>query len=434
MSEFYEEAVKDLFLSIQRTIMSLFFIGALALFFHQSPNNGELIGTIVFFSCSIVCYLLFKSGRINFAYHFFLVAACIIYVLDFVYFEMRFYGLFILFQNVLIYSFIFLRKYYAWVGCFILIVICQIVSIYYIYKYQDNLNPIMISDMLYCLAHNLGTFILCLFFVKNINKFKDGLDTSRQELESAKEKFNVQESKLKNRTEKLRDYELELQKKSEFETVVSEKLTPLSNNIDNFLGMLAPKVKSNLDEKELEIFNFALQNAEELTKYVNGLHELSFISKRPIVLENFSIARLVQEVKLEFFQQIAEQNAYLGFSGEDEEIYGDKFLMKKFLKLIIENSFHFKTNYRDPEIIISLESDGTGWIIKIKDNGIGIPEEKRASAFNIFTQLEKENTSEGSGIGLAICKQIAQLHNGAIWIENGNLGGISIVLHIPNSK
>ena len=69
----------------------------------------------------------------------------------------------------------------------------------------------------------------------------------------------------------------------------------------------------------------------------------------------------------------------------------------------------------------------------IKDNGLGIPTEKLEDVFLPFRRASRDEKTEGSGIGLALCKRIVDLHNGSIRATSDQPQGTSICLALPRS-
>ncbi|MEH0155202.1 ATP-binding protein [Limibacter armeniacum] len=85
---------------------------------------------------------------------------------------------------------------------------------------------------------------------------------------------------------------------------------------------------------------------------------------------------------------------------------------------LITNAIKFRKPEDTAEIEISAERNGRMWQFSVQDNGIGIPEEHQEHIFEIFQRLHRRDEIEGTGIGLAHCKKIVDLHNGKVWVTS----------------
>jgi light-regulated signal transduction histidine kinase (bacteriophytochrome) len=92
--------------------------------------------------------------------------------------------------------------------------------------------------------------------------------------------------------------------------------------------------------------------------------------------------------------------------------------LKLLFQNLISNSIKFKRKGHPPEISIDAVQEDGQWKFSIADNGIGIEEQYRQRIFIIFQRLHNRSEYEGSGIGLAHCKKIAELHGGKIWVDS----------------
>ena len=108
------------------------------------------------------------------------------------------------------------------------------------------------------------------------------------------------------------------------------------------------------------------------------------------------------------------------------------------LRLLFQNLIHNAIKFQfpgvQPEITISAESLDMDWKFAITDNGIGIKEQDREKIFVIFKRMVKRSEYEGTGIGLAHCKKIVELHGGKIWVEAAPGTGSTFMFTIPKKQ
>jgi signal transduction histidine kinase len=124
-------------------------------------------------------------------------------------------------------------------------------------------------------------------------------------------------------------------------------------------------------------------------------------------------------------------------------VVADPILFLKLMVNIIDNSIKFKKPDADPVIDVDYSllaelnsnpkaKENTAYTnITVKDNGTGFQNEEKEKVFDLFTQLE-QGKHRGSGIGLAICKKIMEMHGGFINAESEPGKGTSIHCYFPS--
>ena len=104
-------------------------------------------------------------------------------------------------------------------------------------------------------------------------------------------------------------------------------------------------------------------------------------------------------------------------------------LTRLFQNLLV-NSIKYRSE-EPPQIHISAEELDDEWIVRVRDNGMGIEPQYAEKVFGIFRCLQARNKSSGSGMGLAICRKIATRHNGRIWVESALGEGATLCFTLP---
>jgi signal transduction histidine kinase/ligand-binding sensor domain-containing protein/DNA-binding response OmpR family regulator len=264
-------------------------------------------------------------------------------------------------------------------------------------------------------------------------------DLKRQRLRQKLEIEHVQTEKLE---------ELDKMKSRFFANISHEFRTPLTLILGPLQSMISKATGKGL-KKDLLIMD---RNARHLHNLINQLLNLSKLDAGKMKLqarqENIvSLARLFVQ---SFESYATQRKIHLGFiSGFDEIIvYVDREKIEKILNNLLSNAFKFTREGGNIEVgVNSLQSaDGSQQSavcsrqcveIKVSDTGAGIPRERVKHLFDRFYQADDSYATdqEGSGIGLALTKELVELHSGKITVESivGKGTTFTVLLPIGNS-
>jgi hypothetical protein len=147
------------------------------------------------------------------------------------------------------------------------------------------------------------------------------------------------------------------------------------------------------------------------------------------------LGALLTEVVGETAETMREKNLRVELDlGQDPAIVlGDRPRLKQAFRNLVDNAEKFS----DPSgtIRLQLTRDETGIITRIQDTGIGIPEEEQDKIFDTFYQVDGSSTRPypGLGIGLAIVREIIELHGGSIDVQSEMGEGAQFVVRMPSS-
>jgi two-component system sensor histidine kinase KdpD len=121
------------------------------------------------------------------------------------------------------------------------------------------------------------------------------------------------------------------------------------------------------------------------------------------------------------------------YSEETPALNLDRHQMTQVLFNLLENAIKYCPNYA--RVNISVLPGAANVLIKVQDNGPGIPPDALEGIFIPFQRFAPASSQRGTGLGLAICKRIVERHGGRIWAENALAGGavfhVSLPLEVP---
>lgn len=104
--------------------------------------------------------------------------------------------------------------------------------------------------------------------------------------------------------------------------------------------------------------------------------------------------------------------------------------MVRLFQNLLSNALKFRGD-GNPRIEIGSREEPRSWVIFVRDDGIGIPEEDRERVFDLFRRLRPEAKFPGSGMGLAICRRIVKRHGGEIWVTSPPGQGSEFRVRLP---
>lgn len=156
--------------------------------------------------------------------------------------------------------------------------------------------------------------------------------------------------------------------------------------------------------------------------------------KETLKLEKISIGDLCNNIKNDYVEELNDKDISLAINSDcdNKSILVDVVKIKRVFSNIITNSV---THFKGSKGIININITYKNNMIKVEtaDNGGGVKNEKDLK--RIFEPLYTTDPSRKiSGLGLSICKQIISAHNGRIYAENNDIGGLSVIFLIPTES
>lgn len=208
--------------------------------------------------------------------------------------------------------------------------------------------------------------------------------------------------------------------KDEFISVVSHELrTPLTS-IRGSLGLLASGVLGPLPERGQRMLDIAVNNTDRLVRLINDILDIERIESGRVSMEKRACeaAELVAQA-VDVMAPVADKaQVSLLVSPCSAPLLADSDRIVQVLTNLLNNAIKFSDPGKRVWLSASIEQDQL--MLRVKDEGRGIPADKLDAIFERFQQVDASDAREkgGTGLGLAICRTIVQQHGGRIWAES----------------
>ena len=254
-------------------------------------------------------------------------------------------------------------------------------------------------------------------------------------------------SERKAAEEKLRMFSYQLERSNnelrDFASVASHDLQEPLRKIQAFSDRLRAKCYPALGEQGRDYLDRMQKAAGRMQTLIQDLLILSRISSKAQPFVEVDLAGIVQGVLSDLELRIEQTGAKIEV-GFLPKIEADPVQMRQLFQNLLSNGLKFHKPDQPPEIIISakvlavqdyqLSGAAPGdevCQIMIKDNGIGFEEQYVEQIFALFQRLHSRNEYEGTGIGLAVCRKIANRHGGSIVAKSAKGEGATFIVMLP---
>lgn len=249
--------------------------------------------------------------------------------------------------------------------------------------------------------------------------------------------IEIEQLRISLKTSLLKQKTLEEEKKKIIGNLSHDIRTPLTA-IRGYTQALDDQVAQTEDEKD-EYLMIIQQKVGVIESLLNDLKALSDIDDQIASYDMVEVS--IEEFIRDYIEEVTHETALnpnqidYNLAFEQCMVQIDVIQMSRVFMNIIHNA----VKYNDAEslsILIKGLVTEKLCIISIEDNGVGVSHSEKGKIFNRFYRVDKSRNSDigGSGIGLSICRDIIEAHNGNIYAKTSQTGGLSIVIELPRFK
>jgi PAS domain S-box-containing protein len=282
------------------------------------------------------------------------------------------------------------------------------------------------------------------WFLGNSKPLKDDNENiimwigSASDIQNLKEQSNWLEQQIQERTRALNDLNQSLKLSNEdlqqFAHVASHDLKEPIRKIKTFSNRLHDDYKDLLPEKANGFLTKILSATDRMYSMIEGVLSYSTTAAISQPKQHVDLNDIISQIRTDLEVLILEKNAKL-ISEVMPAVEGAPVLLYQMFYNLINNSLKFSKTDEAPIITIKsqvVSIEGNPFIkIIVNDNGIGFNDDDAERIFTTFTRLNSKDKYEGTGLGLALCKKIAQRHSGFIYAHGEINVGAQFTVLLP---
>ncbi|WPJ94771.1 ATP-binding protein [Coraliomargarita algicola] len=209
-----------------------------------------------------------------------------------------------------------------------------------------------------------------------------------------------------------------------FASIASHDMREPLRMITSYLRLLQERSPEALDDRARRYIKYACDGADRMRSLIEDLLSYARLDKsgkdfEPLALDDI-LAHAIDNLGANIRDTRAEVTVAIDHA---PIVIGDSVRLTRLFQNLIANAIKFNRPEKPPRVRVTFkdgeQADAPGkWIISIEDQGIGIHPDHHEMLFNLFRRLNTRDEFDGSGIGLAVCKKIAEQHRGLIWFES----------------
>lgn len=250
----------------------------------------------------------------------------------------------------------------------------------------------------------------------------------RRSVDTAVERFRIQRQ--------LHRYHSALERSNADLTNFAARLAHDLRNPINFVKGYSEMLQMQpdlTDEKRQEYLCNIADGLDRMDRMLHALYQFSTVKQDKALAGCVPLEGVFSDVRKLMEDRIEAAGAILTVPETAPAVVGDHGLLLLLMQNLISNSLKYRGD-APPEIRLSVKEGENRIVVSVSDNGRGVPEEHRERIFDMFHRVDPDIGVDGSGIGLATCRRIAERHDGSIWCSENPTGGSVISFTLTPAK
>jgi light-regulated signal transduction histidine kinase (bacteriophytochrome) len=285
---------------------------------------------------------------------------------------------------------------------------------------RSGLYEIFVATLGFTVSGLLGLSIVMQRLRRTARDLEEKVVERTVELSEAKNQLEAKVSQLQAAEQQMGQQAKELARSNaeleQFAYVASHDLQEPLRMVSSFTQLLAKRYKGRLDPDADEFINYAVDGATRMQQLIKELLAYCRVGTESQAFIPVDCEEVLARVLIDLRVAIEESRAEVTH-GPLPTVPGNHLHLAQLFQNLISNAIKYRAE-APPRIHVSATVEGGHWKLSVLDNGIGFGPEAADQIFLLFGRLHAADQHPGTGIGLAICKKIVELHGGRIWAES----------------
>jgi signal transduction histidine kinase len=196
--------------------------------------------------------------------------------------------------------------------------------------------------------------------------------------------------------------------------------TPLAA-IRGMASILASDFAERLDGQGNEFVRSIAASSDRMWRLIDDLLEFARAGRVQFSREPVSLREMFEDIRADLDFWLRERNAVLAVQPDLPAVVCDPIRLSQVWRNLISNAIKYNDKAR-PVVEVGCTTEGGGFCLFVRDNGIGIAEADHERLFMPFQRGVHDERYEGTGIGLAIVKRVVENHGGRVWLSRSGRG------------
>ena len=269
--------------------------------------------------------------------------------------------------------------------------------------------------------------IAALLLGKRALRSADEVRGANAQLALVNAKLETSNETLERRARELARSNAELER---FASIASHDLQEPLRKVRTFTQQLTVIEADRLSDKGRDYLQRANSAAERMQKLIEDLLKFSRVATHGRPFTSVDLSQVTRDV-LEDLEAQVERSGAAVHAGVLPTISADALQMRQLMQNLISNAIKFRREDVTPEVSIDATVAGGRMQLTVRDNGIGFEPQYARRIFRVFERLNGRGEYPGTGIGLALCRRIAERHGGTVVADTEPGAGATFTVTLP---